>query len=520
MPRRRRHPPARGHRASASPISMGNWAAGNPLAARLRAIREYLMDRGAFDPRDRRRAVSAAAWCGRRASGSYYAAREACNGGAADFGYELIERRLEAAISPSRHAIGQDHRTGNRTRPHAYGGGSQPPYQTNGLLPPCRAERQRRERGRRGGRRQSNGDGANGFGGAGGGRGHGGTGPGGSGLASGPGTPGGSPGTTAGGPAYGYARPAAGRAVGQVTELGRPEEQGLAVDLVTEPGCPAAGQAVGRGTGLERPAAAGWLAAVRRMGLGRPAAAELAAEQVTDMRRPEARGNPAAVRRMELEAPGGTGTAGGPAYGYGTPGGSGSPSGTGMGGGGTGQPGEQHAVWIWHTWRNRPGRWTGLWKWHARRHGTAWQWFHPRRQRRQWSGPWRRSEPRLGNVASTGNSPSPYGSSGNSGGPDGQGARVFRPDGYVNGQPVAETDGPRPRSSPDGQAVMLSRPGEYQPHDIYEPKPDDSDKKDKDKKKDAKVRRRCGPTGPCATPAAKRLPSRGPFTLIAMLIVS
>jgi hypothetical protein len=63
---------------------------GNPLATALRAVREYLADRGGFDPRGDGEPYPLLLV---RPQGiiAYYAAREAMQWWAADFGYELIE---------------------------------------------------------------------------------------------------------------------------------------------------------------------------------------------------------------------------------------------------------------------------------------------------------------------------------------------------------------------------------------------------------------------------------------------
>jgi uncharacterized membrane protein YgcG len=70
-------------------------------------------------------------------------------------------------------------------------------------------------------------------------------------------------------------------------------------------------------------------------------------------------------------------------------------------------------------------------------------------------------------------------------------AGVPRPDGFVAGQPVPETDRPMPPRSADAGPGALPRPGEWQPHELYAPKPDDdNDEKDKDHKSLAKTRGR------------------------------
>ena len=68
----------------------GSLGPGNPLASALRAVREYLADRGAFDPRGDGEPYPLLLV---RPQGilTYYAAREAMQSWAADFGYELIE---------------------------------------------------------------------------------------------------------------------------------------------------------------------------------------------------------------------------------------------------------------------------------------------------------------------------------------------------------------------------------------------------------------------------------------------
>jgi hypothetical protein len=79
----------------------------------------------------------------------------------------------------------------------------------------------------------------------------------------------------------------------------------------------------------------------------------------------------------------------------------------------------------------------------------------------------------------------------NSGGnPNGQGSygsSSQRPDGYVVGQPMPEQDRPPPQQSPNGQPGEALRPGEWQAHDLY---PQKDDEKDKDVKSLAKKRGR------------------------------
>ena len=53
-----------------------------------------------------------------------------------------------------------------------------------------------------------------------------------------------------------------------------------------------------------------------------------------------------------------------------------------------------------------------------------------------------------------------------------------------------ETDRVMPRPSPDAGPSVLPRPGEWQPHELYAPEPNDNDSKDKDHKSLAKTRGR------------------------------
>ena len=64
------------------------------------------------------------------------------------------------------------------------------------------------------------------------------------------------------------------------------------------------------------------------------------------------------------------------------------------------------------------------------------------------------------------------------------GNRVITPDGFVIGQPMAESDRPPPGRSSDGAVALAPRPGEWRPHDIYPQQPDDNDKDDAKKQKE------------------------------------
>ena len=113
----------------------GQLDAGNPLAAALRAVREYLTDRAGYDPRIhgepyplllvRPRGILA-----------FYAARGALQWWESDFGYELIGDDWNLQFPPPDpqlvKAIGQELELAR-----ADGDGSPPPHQTHGLLPPC-----------------------------------------------------------------------------------------------------------------------------------------------------------------------------------------------------------------------------------------------------------------------------------------------------------------------------------------------------------------------------------------------
>ena len=67
----------------------GPMGPGNPLAAALRAAREYLLAQGGFDPRAAASRIRCC-WSGPAASSPYYAARAAMKSWGSEFGYELI----------------------------------------------------------------------------------------------------------------------------------------------------------------------------------------------------------------------------------------------------------------------------------------------------------------------------------------------------------------------------------------------------------------------------------------------
>lgn len=115
---------------------------GNPLAAALRAAREYLLVHGGFDPRRdgepyplllvRPDAVAA-----------YYAARAALSSWGADFGYELIEQDWKLAYPPAdaelaavvRQAVDVARRRQERiaaAAPRSYGQRTRPTYRVSG----------------------------------------------------------------------------------------------------------------------------------------------------------------------------------------------------------------------------------------------------------------------------------------------------------------------------------------------------------------------------------------------------
>ena len=94
-----------------------------------------------------------------------------------------------------------------------------------------------------------------------------------------------------------------------------------------------------------------------------------------------------------------------------------------------------------------------------------------------------------GNTATSGTGTAAAGQPANANGQGPAAARATRPDGYVVGQPVAEQDRPTRPTSSDDQAGSAPRPGEWQPHEMYDTRPDDNDKKD-DPKSLAKKRGR------------------------------
>ena len=77
--------------------------------------------------------------------------------------------------------------------------------------------------------------------------------------------------------------------------------------------------------------------------------------------------------------------------------------------------------------------------------------------------------------------PQPPGTNGDPAAQTTPGNRMLTPDGFVIGQPTAESDRPPPGRSSDAGPGVAPRPGEWQPHDIY-PQPDDDDKDAKKQK--------------------------------------